>query len=581
MDIFSIFSLFGGLALFLYGMNVMSSGLEKMAGGRLEHTLRKMTSNIFLALVLGAGVTIAIQSSSALTVMLVGLVNSGLMQFGQTLGALMGSNIGTTFTAWILSLSGIKSDNVFMNLLKPENFSMIFAVIGIVLILISKSEKRKSIGNILIGFAVLMFGMTVMSNSMEPLSNSPEFAAVLGAFRNPLVALLVATVFTGLIQSSAASIGILMALCATQGITYGMAIPIIMGQNIGTCATALLSSIGVNRNAKKVAVAHVFIKVAGTVICLVPFLILNSIFNFGFYDKPVTPVAIAAIHSIFNIVTTAVLMPFNKKIESLCNRILPGQKELTGGPKLDERLMKMPALATAAAFDATVEMAKLSCRSLRKSLDLLDSFSEKTAAEISKTEERIDRYEDELGTYIVHLSREDMQQTESQQIAKILHTINDFERIGDHACNFVKTAREIHDKELSFSPEAKKELAVINSAILKIVDMTVKAFAKNDMSQAVQVEPLEQVVDKLIYIIKNRHVQRLQNESCTIEMGFVLHDILNNYERVSDHCSNVAAAVIETERGSFQTHEYLHAFKEERGGAFERYYQEFDKQFSI
>ena len=581
MSVFSVFTLLGGLAFFLYGMNVMSSGLEKMAGGKLEHVLRKMTNNRLLGLVMGAGITIAIQSSSALTVMLVGLVNSGLMQFGQTIGVIMGSNIGTTFTAWILSLAGIESDNFFMNLLKPANFSMIFAIVGILLNTAAKSDKKRSLGNILIGFAVLMCGMTLMGDAMEPLSEMPQFVSILTAFKNPLLCVLIGAAFTGIIQSSAASVGILQTLALTGGITYGMAIPIIMGQNIGTCVTAVISSFGVSRNAKKVSVVHLAFNIIGTAICLIPFLIVNSIINFSFTDKPISPFMIAIIHSIFNVVTTVILLPFARQLEKLANLIIKDENVVDVGPKLDDRLITMPSLAAASAFDYTVEMAHISFEAFRISASLVDKFDEKIAKKVKELEETIDIYEDRLGTYMVKLSRESISVADSHQVAKILHAINDFERMSDHACNLVKVGREISEKNISFSESAQKELSVLHDALLEITALTERAFCENDVTLAVKIEPLEQVIDRLIYQIKAHHINRLQQGDCTIQLGFVLSDLVTNYERVSDHCSNVAATLIEAEHDSLKTHEYLRNFKSEENEIYKTAYEEYNKRFSI
>ena len=580
MSVLSIFTLLGGLAFFLYGMTVMSSGLEKMAGGKLEQMLLKTTSNRFLALILGAGITIAIQSSSALTVMLVGLVNSGIMRFGQTIGVLMGSNIGTTLTAWILSLAGIESDNLLINLLKPANFSAIFAIIGIVLMTVGKSEKKQSTGSIFLGFAILMCGMTLMGDAMEPLSESPKFISILTAFKNPFLAVLVGAVFTGIIQSSAASVGILQTLSLTGGITYGMAIPIIMGQNIGTCVTAVLSSIGVNKNAKKVAVVHLAFNCIGTVILLVPYLIVDAFFTIPFNDKPISPFMIAIIHSIFNVVTTFILLPFTKQLERLANRIIPCEEVTFTYPKLDERLITVPSVAIGSAFDYTVEMANLSFDALLTSLPLLDKFDEQKAEDVKLLEDRIDKYEDKLGTFMVRLAKEELSDADSLQVTKMLHTINDFERIGDHACNIVKVAREMTDKNLRFSKEAWSEIKVLTEALCEIVNLTRTAFAENDLAVATKIEPLEQVIDKLIYEIKARHVNRLQGGACTIELGFVLHDLITNYERVSDHCSNVAVAIIETGHGSFKTHEYLRTVKK-TDEEFKQEYEEYLSRFSF
>ena len=583
MDIFSVITLLGGLAFFLYGMNVMSGGLEKMAKGKLERTLKKVTSNRFLAMGFGAAITIAIQSSSALTVMLVGLVNSGILEFGQTICILMGSNIGTTQTAWILSLAGIDSDVFWLKIIKPENFSPVFALVGIIMMMVGKKQKTKNTGNILIGFSVLMYGMTLMSDSMAPLADMPEFTHILTAFSNPVLAVLVGAVFTGIIQSSAASVGILQALSMTGGVTYGMALPIIMGQNIGTCVTALISSIGVSKNAKKVAAVHLSFNIIGTLICLIPFCILDAVFDFSFTRMAINPFMIAVCHSIFNVVTTAVLMPFTKQLEKLANFIVRDKKGKGGkGTLLDERLIStVPSFAVANAFDVDCEMCELSRKAFSDAMGLLDNYNEKTADAVTEMEGKLDIYEDQLGTYMVKLSKRGASDSDSKRIAKILHTINDFERIGDHAENLVGVAREMHDKGIVFSHEAKAEIEKLSAALHEILDMTAKAFKTSDVQLASSVEPLEQVIDKLISEIKNRHVERLQKGNCTIELGFVLTDLLTNYERVSDHCSNVAVAVLESKHGTFETHEYLNNIRSDGTGSFGRLYEEYSERYSI
>lgn len=583
MDIFSVITLLGGLAFFLYGMNVMSGGLEKMAKGKLERTLKKVTSNRFLAMGFGAAITIAIQSSSALTVMLVGLVNSGILEFGQTICILMGSNIGTTLTAWILSLAGIDSDVFWLKIIKPENFSPGFALVGIIMMMVGKKQKTKNTGNILIGFSVLMYGMTLMSDSMAPLADMPEFTHILTAFSNPVLAVLVGAVFTGIIQSSAASVGILQALSMTGGVTYGMALPIIMGQNIGTCVTALISSIGVSKNAKKVAAVHLSFNIIGTLICLIPFCILDAVFDFSFTRMAINPFMIAVCHSIFNVVTTAVLMPFTKQLEKLANFIVRDKKgKGSKGTLLDERLIStVPSFAVANAFDVDCEMCELSRKAFSDAMGLLDNYNEKTADAVTEMEGKLDIYEDQLGTYMVKLSKRGASDSDSKRIAKILHTINDFERIGDHAENLVGVAREMHDKGIVFSHEAKAEIEKLSAALHEILDMTSKAFKTSDVQLASSVEPLEQVIDKLISEIKNRHVERLQKGNCTIELGFVLTDLLTNYERVSDHCSNVAVAVLESKHGTFETHEYLNNIRSDGTGSFGRLYEEYSERYSI
>ncbi len=582
MDVFSIITLFGGLAFFLYGMKVMSDGLEKSSGGSLNKNLKKVTQNRFIAMIFGAGMTIAVQSSSAVTVMLVGLVNSGILEFGQTIGVLMGSNIGTTLTAWILSLAGIDSDIVWVNLLKPSNFSPILAFVGILMIMVGKKEKSKDIGSVFVGFSVLMFGMNLMSGAMEPLGEMPEFASILTAFKNPLLSVAVGAVFTGVIQSSAASVAILQALSMTGGITYGIAIPIIMGQNIGTCVTALISSIGVSRNAKKVAVVHFTFNIMGTLICLVPFCIGNMIFRWAFVDMAITPFMIAIVHTIFNVITTAILLPFSKQLEKLANKIIPDKEEKHQlDVILDDRLLAVPTVAVEKSLDVVRDMCVLSENAFGKAMGLLERYDDKTAEEILGMESEIDRFEDKLGTYMMKLSKIGVSDWDSKSVAKILHTIDDFERVGDHAVNLLGVAKEIHEKEIVFSDEANAEIAVLTQAIAEIMKITSEAFRGSDVELAKRVEPLEQVIDDLIMNVKRNHITRLRGGNCTIQLGFVLSDLLTNYERVSDHCSNIAVAVIESGHGTFEAHEYLGSIKDEHNKEFEDLYKEYGNIYKI
>lgn len=561
MDIFSVFTLCGGLAFFLYGMSVMSDSLEKMAGGRLERTLKRMTSNPFKSLLLGAGITVAIQSSSAMTVMLVGLVNSGVMELGQTIGVIMGSNIGTTLTAWILSLTGIESDSVWLNLLKPENFSPLFALAGIILIMSSKKQRRRDIGRILVGFAVLMYGMELMKNAVSPLADLPEFADLLTAFRNPLLGVLVGTVFTGIIQSSAASVGILQALSLTGSVSYGVAIPIIMGQNIGTCVTALLSSIGVSRNAKRVAVVHISFNIIGTVLCLILFYGGNAIFRFSFTDTAIGPVGIAFCHSMFNVFTTLVLLPFSRRLEQLACWLVKSDNKAEGFAFLDPRLLRTPSVAISECAAMTQRMAELAHHNLTLATAQLSEYSEKRETEVLENEDKLDLYEDRLGKYLVEIAQHSISTGDSQEVGKLLHSIGDFERIGDHALNIQESAQEIRDKEIRFSAPAQAELDVLLSALTEILATAFGCFARSDLQLAAKVEPLEETVDRLTEEIRLRHIQRLQSGQCTIQAGFVLNDLLNNFERVSDHCSNIAVCIIESEDESIDPHVYLHEVK--------------------
>lgn len=585
LDIFSLITLLGGLTFFLFGMNVMSGSLEKMAGGRLEEMLRKMTANPLISIVLGAVITIAVQSSSATTVMLVGLVNSGIMQFSQTIHIIFGANIGTTLTAWLTSLSGIQSSVFWIQMLKPKNFSPLLAFAGIIMIMFSKKETRKSIGTVFVGFAVLMYGMELMSGAVSPLADMPEFEQLLVKFQNPLVGVLVGTLFTGIIQSSAASIGILQALSLTGGITYGMAIPIVMGQNIGTCATSLISCIGTNVKAKRVAILHVSIKIIGTVLCLSGFLLLDSVFDWAFVSQSIQPWQIALVHTIFNLVTTALLLPVSGYLVRLTERLVREKHPQTpaadaDGIVLDELLLRSPSVAVSESFNVSTHMALQSQDILMLAMNLVQEYDAVGAQRVMDMEDRLDRYEDKLGTYLVKLSAQALSSQDSQISSKILHAIGDFERLGDHAINIIKVAKEINEKKITFSPAAQQELNTIAQALNEILDLTVRAYLNSDMELAGQVEPLEQVIDRLTAICKDNHIRRLQKGLCTIEGGFVLSDLLNNFERISDHCSNVAVAIIEVEHNSFDTHKYLNGVKY-GNSVFNEIYDDFAAKYAL
>ena len=582
MDIFSmVITLVGGLAFFLYGMTVMSGGLEKMTGGKLEKALNKLTSNPINGILLGMGITIAIQSSSALTVMLVGLVNSGVMQFSQTVSVIMGSNIGTTLTAWLLSLIGLEDGgNIFIRLLKPTNFSPILAFIGILMIMTSKRSARKDMGSILVGFAVLMFGMTLMSDAMEPLSESEQFASILTMFNNPILGILVGAVFTGIIQSSAASVAILQSISMTGGITYGMAIPIIMGQNIGTCVTSLISSIGVSKNAKRVAVLHISFNIIGTVVILIIYSIVDAIVNLAILDTSIDAFGIAIVHSIFNVTTTLILLPFRKLLIKLAEKVVRGDDIKRNVPIIDERLLKTPSFAISECNSTTADMAKHAVKGIRSAISLMNNFDSKLVKEIYENEEMIDKYEDQLGTYLVKLSAEDLSVMDSRQIAKLLHTIGDFERIGDHAVNITDAVIEMRDKKISFSEEAIDDIKILRFAIDEIVDLTFRAFTENNLSVAADIEPLEERIDDLILDIKTRHISRLQAGACTIELGFILSDFLTNFERISDHCSNIAVAIIEVS-GDVGIHQYLGDVKSGKNEHFIEKYEMYKNKYSL
>ena len=558
MDIFSLFTFCGGLAFFLYGMTTMSKSLEKMAGGKLERLLKRMTSSPFKSLLLGAGITIAIQSSSAMTVMLVGLVNSGVMEIGQTIGVIMGSNIGTTMTAWILSLTGIESENVLVNMLKPENFSPLLALMGVVLIMGSKKQRRRDIGRILVGFSILMYGMELMKNSVSPLADLPEFSQILTAFQNPLLGVLVGVVFTSVIQSSSASVGILQALALTGSVTYGMAIPIIMGQNIGTCVTALISSIGVNRNARRVSVIHISFNVIGTAAGLILFLGGNMLFHYSFMDLPVGAVGVAFCHTVFNVFTTVLLLPFSRQLERLARRIISDEPNAEEFAFLDPLLLRTPSVAISECTAITNRMGALARENLLLSIQQLSDFTEIRESQIVENEDKLDVYEDRLGSYLVQISQHGVSMDDIRTVSRLLHAIGDFERIGDHALNLLDSAREIRDRNLRFSSPAKEELQVLISALEDILESALNCFTAADAAGAQLIEPLEETIDRLIEEIRARHIARLQTGVCTIQLGFVLNDLLANFERVGDHCSNIAVSVIEEKRGAMARHAYLH-----------------------
>ena len=556
MTVFNVFSLLGGLSLFLFGMDIMGKALEKQAGGQLQKILSKLTDNPLKGFFLGLCVTAVIQSSSATTVMVVGFVNSGIMELHQAIGVIMGSNVGTTVTSWILSLSGLQGDSFLINMLKPTSFSPVLAFIGILLYM-GKSEKRRGVGTILIGFAVLMTGMTAMSNAVLPLQNEAWFTNLFIRFSNPLLGVLVGAVVTGIIQSSSASVGILQALSATGVITYGSAIPIIMGQNIGTCVTALISSVGANKNARRAAMVHLYFNIIGVTLFLAVFYGANLLLDFAFVNETVTAWGIAVVHSIFNLTATAVLLPFANGLEKLAILTIPDDAEKESFALLDERLLNTPAVAVERARAATADMAELARVGVVQAMSLTHKWDDSLAQKVREEEEKVDKYEDALGTYLVKLSSREMSHADSQSVNTLLHTISDFERISDHSVNVLSSAEEIHAKSIEFSKDAQEELQVLEGAVQDVLSRTTDAFRKGDLHMAGKVEPLETVVDELVRAIKARHVARLQTGSCSIEYGFVLEDLLTNYERVCDHCSNVAVAQIEVAQDSFDTHAYL------------------------
>ena len=572
--------LFGGLAFFLYGMSTMSSGLERTAGGGLERTLKKVTERPVISFFLGAGVTIAIQSSSAMTVMLVGLVNSGIVNFSNTFGIIMGSNVGTTLTAWLLSLAGISGDNFFITLLKPMTFSPILAFVGIMMRMIAKKESKKNVGAILLGFAILMTGMDMMSESMSSIQEMESFSSLLTAFASPIVALLISTLFTSVIQSSAATIGMVQALALTGSITYQMAIPLVLGANIGTCITALLSSFGTNKSAKRVVAMHIYVNTIGSIVCLIGLYIVGFVAP-NVVTAQVSMLGVAVIHTLFNLINTIVLIPFKKGVIRLCEITVPDGKEKTHTVFLDERLFNNTPLAISECHRLAVEMAETSREALLTSIKLVKDYNSEKAEYVRATENLIDKYEDKLGTYLVRISNNDLSESESHAVARLIHSIGDFERIGDHALNICKVSEEINEKKINFSSQALSEIDVITSAVIDILNLTVDSFVTDDADAASHVEPLEQVIDKLKSELKARHVKRLQNGECTIELGFIFTDLLTNYERVSDHCSNIAVYTMQLGSDMLDAHKYLHKLKSSSNGRFIDEFNMYDKKYSV
>lgn len=564
MTIFNVLAMVSGVAFLLFGMHVMNEGLTKASGGKLEQILEKLTSNKIYAVLLGAGVTAIIQSSAATTVMVVGFVNSGIMRLSQAIGVIMGANVGTTITSWILSLTGIQGDNLWIQMLKPESFTPILALVGVILLMFTKKDKNHNIGNILLGFSVLMFGMATMSNAVAPLAEVPEFTAILAQFNNPILGVISGILLTAIIQSSSASVGILQALCITGVIDYRMAIPIIMGQNIGTCITALLSAVGANKNAKRAALIHLYFNIIGATVFLIVFYSANAFLHFEFMDASANAVGIAVVHSVYNIFATCVLLPFSGVLEKLSYLTIReteserSEKERTAAFQvLDVRFLDTPPIATVQCKNVAIKMAELSRNALFQAMDLLQNFDEDKAAEVSDMETLVDQYEDELGNYLVKLSSKNLSERDSHTISMLLHCIGDFERISDHAVNICESAREMHRKEQKFSKKAEEEIEVFTGLIREIVDTSVQVFETEDMNLAREVEPMEEVVDGLNDEIKKRHIKRLRKGKCTIELGFALSDITTNYERVADHCSNIAISLIQIPDDVYSSHEYV------------------------
>ena len=584
MDIFNVLDMICGLALFLYGMHVMGEGLSRASGGKLESTLEKLTDNIVKAVLLGAAVTAVIQSSSATTVMVVGFVNSGIMRLTQAAGIIMGANIGTTITSWILSLTGIESSNLLLRLCKPSAFTPVLALIGVASILFSKSEKKQNVGTILVGFTVLMNGMDMMSAAVKPLANVPEFTNILLMFQNPVLGMIAGMVLTAVIQSSSASVGILQALCVTGAVRYSAALPIIMGQNIGTCVTALLSSIGASKNARRAALIHLYFNLIGTILFMTVFYALHAVFPFAFMEQAAGAAGIAVIHTLFNVIATLVLLPFSGWLEKLAVMTVRDDEQeerIDDFQLLDERFLAQPALAVEQCRVVAARMAHLTQEAISEAIDMIDGggYAEDKAARIEALETKIDRYEDKLGSYMVKVSREKLALEDSNTVSLLLNAINDFERISDHACNLLDSAKEMYDKKLAFSDMAAGELRVFASAVRDIVGRTMNAFLTHDVTEAMSIEPLEECIDELNVAIKQRHVDRLTAGQCTIELGFILSDISTNFERVSDHCSNIAIYLIQKPDDDLGAHAYVENLSS--NAQFKRSEHKFEEKYRL
>lgn len=564
MDIFSLLTMVGGLALFLYGMEVLGDGLKKASGGKLEMILEKLTSNKLMAVLLGAGVTAVIQSSSATTVMVVGFVNSGIMKLTQAVGVILGANVGTTITSWFLSLTGVEGSSLILKLMKPSSFAPVLAIVGVSLKMMAKKERHKDASIIMIGFAVLMMGMEIMSGAVKPLAEIPEFTNILLMFSNPVLGMLVGLILTAIIQSSSASIGILQALCVSGAVSYSTAIPIIMGQNVGTCVTALLSSTGASKNGKRAALVHLYYNIIKTVVFMVIFYSIDAAIQFAFMDQAASALGVAIIHTAFNVAAVILIFPVSGILEKMAYMTIPlseEEKQQAMQAKgeiqiLDERFLNTPGFALEQCKNAAVEMVNHAREALYIAMGLIQSFDEQKAQKVIDLEELVDHYEDELGGYLMKLSVKPLTAKESHELSVLLHCIGDFERISDHAINIMESAREMYDKDLSFSKKAEEELQVFERALRDILDTSIEVFAKEDLQLALKVEPLEELIDYINAEMKKRHIKRLRKGKCTIEMGFVLSDISTNYERISDHCSNIAICLLQLNEEGFDTHEY-------------------------
>ena len=589
MDIFDVLSMVGGLALFLYGMHIMGDALAKMSGGKLEKVLERLTSNKWSAVLLGAGVTAVIQSSGATTVMVVGFVNSGIMKLNQAVGIIMGANIGTTATSWLLSLSGIDGGSFFLQMLKPTSFTPILAVIGAILVVFCKSEKKHNIGTILLGFAILMYGMTAMSSAVEPLKYVPQFTQILTKFENPLLGVIAGFVLTTIMQSSSVSVGILQALCSTGAVSYALALPIIMGQNIGSCTTAMISSVGASKDAKRAAAVHFYFNVIGTVVFMLVFYISNAFVHYAFLPQAANEVGIATIHSIFNIAATIVLLPLSGFLEFLAVKTIKDddeeEDELSKHDKvlqlLDPVFLERPGFAIMQCRKVASEMAELSMKSVGRAVGLLTAYDEEIAERIRKEEDTVDKYEDQLGTYLLRLSTKDLSKEDGHRLSLMLHSLGDIERISDLAVNILLAVEQMHKKELIFSKKAMDELAVYSKALKDILTMTVDAFEQNDRYKAALVQPLEELMDDMNKELKKRHVKRLRKGKCTIELGLSLSDISDTYERISDHCSNIATCVIQVEDDELDAHEHRKEVKEQDAKWYDEQYRAYEQKYAL
>ena len=580
MDIFNVLTMIGGLCLFLFGMNIMGESLERAAGNSLRSLLGKLTTNRMLGFLTGMAVTAVIQSSSATTVMVVGFVNSGLLSLGQAINVIMGANVGTTVTSWILSLGGIESGNFFVKMLKPTSFTPILALIGIVYYMFIKDNSKKDIGTILLGFATLMFGMDTMSDAVSGLKNVPEFQQLFLLFTNPILGVVAGAVLTAVIQSSSASVGILQALSSTGSVTYAAAVPIIMGQNIGTCVTAMLSSVGATKNAKRAAFVHLLFNIIGTIVCLILFMLASALFKPVILGEGATHFGIAICHTIFNIACTAILLPSGNLLEKLVCKLVPDAKEMETTSELDERLFATPSIALERSRVLTSEMADTAAATLRAAMDSLVGYTPELGQLVRDLEDKTDHYEDILGTYLVKLSTLKISPADSNEAAMLLKAQNDFERIGDHALNLVESAEELQEKSLSLSDAAKHELSVLIRAVTEIVELSFTAFREKDLQKAYLVEPLEQVIDDLKEKMRVHHILRLQQGNCSIETGFVWSDLLNALERVGDHCSNIAGCVVDMAHHDMNTHEALRSARVENEH-FSEQYKDYAKKFSL